>query len=181
MKSNKTQKKKKSSKKIIIIEGVIALLILALAIILCYNLKKLIISRIYHTIELVPNSEGYKTWLTPPTIITRGYHLFNISNPLDIATDPSTTTAKIKETEAYSYLLSATKQDVQWSEDQQSISYSIYRLFNRHPTQFNPSAVNDTGIFVNMLRALFRTQFDSKASPAFFDIGGYSPFIIEML
>jgi hypothetical protein len=171
----KTQKKTRATKRFFI-EFLIAALILIPAILLCINLKKLIIKRIFQTIELKPDSEGYYTWLTPPTTITRGYHLFNISNPIDIVTDPSTTIVKLQETPAYNYLLSAKKQEVQWSDDNKAINYSIHRVFQRHPTEFDPSGVNDTGVFVDMLRAIFRTQFQTKPAPLFYELGGYNPF-----
>ena len=168
--------KKGRANKFIIIEVLIAALIIIPTILLCLNLKRLIIKRIFQTIELKPDSEGYYTWLTPPTIITRGYHLFNISNPMDIVTDPSTTIVKLQETPAYNYLIDATKQDVQWSDDNKAISYSVHRIFQRHPTTFNPAGVHDTGIFVDMLRATFRTQFEVKPADAFYALGGLSPF-----
>ncbi|CAF4121535.1 unnamed protein product, partial [Rotaria magnacalcarata] len=61
----------------------------------------------------------------------------------------------LKETRAYSYSLSATKQDIQWSDDNKSISYSIHRLFTHHPTRFDPSSVHDTGVFIDLVRAIF--------------------------
>ncbi len=173
--SSDIQRKKKTRKRITI-EIIIAILIIGPAILLSVNLKKLVLNRIFKAIELKPNSEGYNTWLKPPTTITRGYYLFNITNPVEIMTDPSSTTVHLKETQPYSYLLSSTKEDIQWSKDNKTISYSIYRLFNRHQTQFNFSSVNDTGIFVDLLRATFRTQFGSKPTPAFYALGGNNVF-----
>ena len=170
--SSGTQQRKKR----LIVEIIIALLILIPAILLCVNLRKLVINRVFQVIELKPNSQGFNSWLKPPTTITRGYHLFNINNPIDIVTDPSSTTIQVKETPSYSYSLDASKEHIQWSEDKKSISYSIYRVFNRHATRFKPSSVNDTGVFVDLLRAIFRTQFGSKPSPAFYAIGGHNPF-----
>ncbi len=174
--SSSNQRSKKATKKRRIIEIIIAFVILVLAGILCLSLKKLIINRIFKTIELKPNSEGYDTWLTPPTTITRGYYLFNITNPIDIVTDPSSATVQLKETPPYSYLLSASKKHIQWSDNNKAISYSIYRVFTRHETQFNPSSVNDKGVFVDLLRASFRTQFGVKPTQAFYAVGGNNPF-----
>ena len=171
----KTPRNKKATKRIII-EVIIAVLIIVPAIYVSIHLKQIVINRIFKTVELQPNTPGYDTWLNPPTTITRGYHLFNITNPIDIVTDPSSTTIQLKETPPYSYVLTATKQDVQWSDDNKAISYSIHRLFNRHPTRFDPSSVNDTGVFLDLLRATFRTQFGTKPTPAFFDIGGMNTF-----
>ncbi|CAF1188748.1 unnamed protein product [Rotaria sordida] len=170
-----TQRNKKATKRIIV-EVVIAFIILIPAIVLCIYWKRLIINRIFKTILLKPNTEGYDAWLHPPTTITRGYHLFNITNPIEIVTNPTSTTVHVKETPSYSYSLSSTKQDVQWSTDNKSISYSIHRLFTRHPTQFNPSFVNDTGVFLDLVRAIFRTQFQAKASQAFYALAGMETF-----
>jgi hypothetical protein len=167
---------KKATKRIII-EVIIALVIIVPAVYLAINLKGIITQRILKIVELKPNSEGYETWLNPPTTITRGYHLFNITNPLDIVTDPASTTINLKETRAYDYLLTATKQDVKWSDADKALNYSIHRVFTRHATRFQPSVVNDTGVFVDLIRAIFRTQYDRKASNAFFDIGGTNMFL----
>ena len=169
-----TQQKKVTRRRIV--EVVIAIVIIVPAILLCIFLKTIVINRIFKVIELKPNSEGFNTWLSPPTTITRGYYLFNISNPLDIVTDPSTTTVEMKETPPYSYLLSASKQHIQWSEDKKAITYSIYRVFTRHATRFKASSAKDTGTFVDLLRATLRTQFGAKPSPAFFALGGNNPF-----
>lgn len=169
------QDKKTRNRRIVV--GIIGGLIIASAIILCLNLKKLVLNRVFKAVELQPNSEGFKTWLTPPTTITRGYYLFNITNPLEIVTNPASTTVNLKETRPYSYLLSASKGDIQWSDDNKALTYSINRVFSRHATRFDPSSVNDTGTFVDLLRAMFRTQFrEGKASPAFYAIGGNNPF-----
>jgi hypothetical protein len=175
-KNSSNAQEKKQTRKRIIVEVVIAILIIGAAIFLCVNLKKIVINRIFKVIHLKPNSEGFNTWLNPPTTITRGYYLFNITNPVEVVTDPSSATVQLKETPPYSYLLSATKKHIQWSEDNKAISYSIYRTFTRHATRFNPSSVNDTGTFVDLLRAMFRTQFGSKPSPAFYAIGGNNLF-----
>ena len=77
---------------------------------------------------------------------------------------------------SYSYSLSSTKRNIQWSNDNKEISYSMYRLFNRHPTKFDPSSVNDTGTFVNLIRAIFRTQFRIKPAPSFYTFARMNPF-----
>ena len=174
--SSSDQENKKKTRNRRIVEIIIAAAILIIAALLCFNLKKIVINRIFNAIELKPNSVGYDTWLSPPTTITRGYYLFNITNPVDIVTEPSSATARFKETPPYSYLLSAAKKHIQWSNDNKAISYSIYRVFTRHETRFNPSSVNDTGVFVDLLRAIFRTQFGAKPSPAFYALGGNNPF-----
>ncbi|CAF2023302.1 unnamed protein product [Rotaria magnacalcarata] len=170
-----TQQNKKAEKRIIA-EVIIAIILIAPAILLCVGWRKLIISLILQKVELKPNSVGFQTWLHPPTTITRGYHLFNISNPREIVTDPTLTTINLKETRAYSYSLSATKQDIQWSDDNKSISYSIHRLFTRHPTRFDPSSVHDTGVFIDLVRAIFRTSFGHKPSQAFYALAGKNTF-----
>lgn len=170
-----TEQKKKARRRHIV-ELIIAIIIIVGAILLCVNLKTIVFNRIYKVIELKPNSEGYNTWLKPPTTITRGYYLFNITNPVEIVTEPSVATVKTKETRPYSYSLLAGKEDVKWSEDNKAISYSIYRSFHRHETRFDPSSVNDTGVFVDLLRAMFRTQFGSKAASAFYALGGNNLF-----
>jgi len=173
--ASNTQRKKKTTKRIVV-EIIIAAVIIALAIVLCLNLRTLVINRIFKLIELKPNSKGYDTWANPPTTITRDYYLFNITNPIEIVTDPSSATVFLKETPPYSYLLNSTKQDIQWSDDYKAISYSIYRSFSRHETRFNPSSVDDTGVFVDLLRATFRTQFEAKPAPAFYALGGKNVF-----
>jgi len=176
--SSNIQRNKKATKRIIV-EVIIAILIIVPAILLCLNLKKILLNRIFKTVELKPGSVGFKQWLKPPTTITRGYYLFNITNPIEIVTDPSSATVYLKETRPYSYLLSSTKEDVQWSDDNKALTYSIYRLFSRHETRFDPSSVNDTGVFVDLLRASFRTQFGAKPTQAFYAIGGNSVFHVR--
>jgi hypothetical protein len=170
-----TQRNKKATRRILI-EIIIAVVIIVPAILLSIYLKQIVINRILKAVELRPNTAGYETWLNPPTTITRGYHLFNITNPIEIVTDPSSSTIHLQETPTYSYVLSATKENVQWSDDDKAISYSIHRLFTRHPTRFVPSSVNDTGVFIDMLRAIFRTQFQTKPAQTFFDLGGMNTF-----
>lgn len=174
--SNSTSQQKKKFKKRLFIEVLIVLILLAIGIVLCLNWNSLLYKVIYRTVELKPNSEGFSTWLKPPTIITRGYYLFNITNPLEIVRNPSSATAQLKETRGYHYVLDATKREVQWSNDNKALSYAIYRLFSRHPTRFEPESVNDTGTFVDILRATIRTQFELKPSDAFFLVAGNNPF-----
>ncbi|CAF3053972.1 unnamed protein product [Rotaria sp. Silwood2] len=172
--SNKQQNKKTTIR--IIIEVIIVIIILIVTIILYIYWKKLIINGVLKEVALKPDSSGYKTWLNPPTTITQTYRLFNITNPTEIVTDPTTTTINVQETRPYSYLLSSTKQNVQWSDDYKSISYSVHRLFTRHPTQFDPSSVNDKGVFIDLVRAMFRAQFQSQAVSAFYHLGGMKTF-----
>ena len=173
---NPPTQEKKSAKRRLIIEIVITVILVVVGIVLCISWKPLIYRVIYRTVELKPNSEGFDTWLSPPTTITRGYYLFNINNPKDIVRDPASTTIQLKETRGYHYVLSASKKEVQWSNDSKALSYGIYRIFSRNPKKFEPTSVNDTGVFVDILRATVRTQFEKKASTPFFLIGGKNPF-----
>ncbi|CAF4855512.1 unnamed protein product [Rotaria sp. Silwood1] len=172
--SNKQQNKKTTIR--IIIEVIIAIIILIVAIILYIYWKKLIINGVLKEVALRPDSPGYKTWLNPPTTITRAYRLFNITNPKKIVTDPATTTINVQETRPYSYLVSSTKQNVHWSEDYKSISYSVHRSFTRHPTRFDPLSVKDKGVFIDFVRAMFRAQFPMRAVPKFYDLAGMETF-----
>lgn len=167
---------KTRAKRRMIIEIVITVILLVIGIVLCISWKSLIYQAIYRTIELKPNSEGFESWQSPPTTITRGYYLFNINNPKDIVRDPASTTIQLKQTRGYHYVLSASKKEVQWLKDNTALSYAIYRTFTRNPEKFEPSSVNDTGVFVDILRATVRTQFEKKASTPFFLIGGKNPF-----
>jgi hypothetical protein len=171
-----TTQRKKAAKTRICIYLIVAICIIIPTIVLSIYLKQIITNYILKIVNLKPNTEGYKTWEAPPTIITRDYYLFNITNPTEIVTDPSSATVYLKETPPYSYSLSATKKHIQWLNDNKALSYSIYRLFTRHPTRFNPSSVNDTGTFVDLLRATFRTQFQTKPAQTFFDLGGMNAF-----
>ena len=159
-----------------VFEAFIVIVIMAPVIVLCVYWKQFIISRIYKEIELKPNQKGYNVWSKPPITITRDYYLFNITNPIEIVTKPASTTVHVKEMPPYSYLLSSTKRDIQWSNDNTEISYSIYRVFARHPTKFDWSSVNDTGTFIDFVRAIFRTQFGIKPAPSFYTFAGMNPF-----
>ncbi|CAF0921283.1 unnamed protein product [Rotaria sordida] len=174
-KSSNTQQKKKATIRIII-EVIIAIIIIIVTIILYIYWKKLIINSVLKEVALKPDSAGYKAWLNPPTTITRAYRLFNITNPTEIVTDPTMTTINVQETRPYSYLLSSTKQNIQWSNDYKSIHYSVHRLFTRHPTRFDPSSVNDKGVFIDFVRAMFRAQFPIRAAPMFYHLGGMETF-----
>ena len=173
---NSSPQEKNRAKKRMIIEIVITVILLVIGIVLCISWKSLIYRAIYRTIELKPNSKGFDSWLSPPTTITRGYYLFNINNPKDIVRDPSSATIQLKQTRGYHYISSASKKDVRWSNDNKELSYGIYRIFTRNPEKFEPASVNDTGVFVDILRATVRTQFEKKASTPFFLIGGKNPF-----
>jgi hypothetical protein len=173
--SSSGQRNQKATRRIII-EVIIAVVIIGLAALLCISLKKLVIHRIFKAIELKPNAKVYKTWLTPPTTITRAYYLFNITNPIDIVTDPKSATIKFTDTPPYVYNIKTRKTNVEWANNNTVVSYAVERLFTRHETRFNPSSVNDTGVFVNLLRATIRTQFGSKPSSVFYVLGGNNPF-----
>ena len=172
--SSSEQKKRRIIR--LILEVLVSVLLIVPAVVLSIHLKKLVLNRAHKTIELKPNSEGYDKWLDPPVTTVRSYHLYNISNPLDVAVDPSTTILKLNETRPYTYNVTVKKNDIKWSEDNKEISYSVERFFSRHPTEFDSSFVNESGIFVDMLRATFRTQFEVKPADAFYDLGGHDPF-----
>lgn len=173
-KISKSQEKKR--RKRLIVEIVTSVTILIVAIALTCLRKSLLIEFVYKTVRLEPNSIGFETWLNPPTTITRGYYLFNISNPVEIMKNPSTSPIIVNETQPYCYVLNATKQHVQWLANNKALRYSIYRVFNRDPVRFQDSSINDTGTFVDILRAITRTQFQAKPSDAFFSIGGHHAF-----
>lgn len=149
----------------------IGALILVLAIILSLSVKPLVKSILFSKVKLTPTSESYQTWLNPPISTVRKYYLFNITNPLEIVQNPKDTRIQFQDSPPYSYNILTKKNNVQWSEDQKTISYEVERLYTRHPT-FDPNSVNDKGIFLNMSRAGFRTQFGSKPSPAFYVTAG---------
>jgi hypothetical protein len=174
--NSSSNKRNKKATKRIIVEVIIAVVIIGLATLLCLNLKKLVLNRIFKAIEFKPNTKAYNTWLTPRTTITREYHLFNITNPIDIVTDPKSATIKFTDTPPYVYNLKIIKTNVEWANGNTEINYSVQRLFTRHQTRFNPSSVNDTGVFVNLLRATIRTQFAPKPTAAFYTLAGNNPF-----
>jgi hypothetical protein len=169
------EQRKRRSKRIII-EALISALIIILAIFLSIYWKKLIGNYILKSVTLEPDSDGYKSWLDPPISTTRSYYLFNITNPLDIVTDPSSTSLKCEDTPPYAYNIKTKKINVQWSNNTEEISYAVERLFTRDPTKFNPLSVNDTGVFIDLLRATFRAKFQPKPAPAFYVLGGNNAF-----
>ena len=63
-----------------------------------------------------------------------------------------------------------------WSNNDQQIDYSVERLITRHPTKFRAESVNETGVFMNLVRAGFRTQYTTIPSNSFYDIGKHNPF-----
>ncbi|CAF4928129.1 unnamed protein product, partial [Rotaria magnacalcarata] len=44
------------------------------------------------------------------------------------------------------------------------------------PTRFDPSSVHDTGVFIDLVRAIFRTSFGHKPSQAFYALAGMNTF-----
>ena len=167
---------RKRRMKRIILETVISILLIAPAIFFTVGLKDRLNKKMFDSLKLKPGSEGYQNWMYPPISTTRNYYLFNITNPLDVVLDPKETTIKFQDTPPYAYNIKTSKTNVQWSEDNKKVSYAVERLYTRDPKRFNPSSVNDTGVFVDLLRATFRTQFGSKPTPAFYTLGGKNPF-----
>ncbi|CAF1201139.1 unnamed protein product [Rotaria sordida] len=108
--------------------------------------------------------------------MTRAYYLFNITNPIEIVTNPTSTTVHVENTPSYTYNMETNKINIQWSNDNKHIRYAIERLFTRHPIQFNPSSANDTGVFLDLVRAIFRTQFQAKAAQSFYELSGMETF-----
>jgi hypothetical protein len=175
--SSNEQKKRRRIR--LILEVLVSVLLIVPAIVfsIIYLKKDYVLTKTLNKLELKPNSDGYDKWLNPPVTTVRSYHLYNISNPLDVAMDPATTILKLTETRPYTYKLDVKKNDIKWSEDKKEISYSVERFFYRHLTKFNSSFADETGIFVDMLRATFRTQFDiKKPTPLFYELGGHYPF-----
>ncbi|CAF2190046.1 unnamed protein product [Rotaria magnacalcarata] len=161
--------------KLIVVEFWLFLLLYLLLFSLFFG-KKVIQRNTFNAVNLKPDSDCFKKWYNPPINNIGSCHLFNITNPIEIVNDPTSIAINLKETRAYSYSLSATKQDIQWSDDNKSISYSIHRLFTHHPTRFDPSSVHDTGVFIDLVRAIFRTSFGHKPSQAFYALAGMNTF-----
>ncbi|UJR24862.1 hypothetical protein I4U23_006231 [Adineta vaga] len=171
------ERRKQRNKRIIIELVVCAVLILPTLFPPANNFGKYLAQKIILSkVTLQPNSEGLKTWLNPPVDTTRNYYLFNITNPIDITTDPSNTLIDVQDTPAYSYKVKTIKNNIQWSDDDTKLSYEVERLITRDPKNFPVSSANDSGVFIDLLRAIFRTQFFTKPSDSFFDIGGFDPF-----
>jgi hypothetical protein len=167
---------RKRRMKLIILEILISALLIIPAIIFRNYLKELIPKKIIAAVKLEPGSEGFKNWRDPPITTRRSYYLFNINNPLDIVKDPKSTTINCSDTRPYTYNIKTKKTNIQWLESNTQISYDVERLFTRHSKQFKASSVNDTGIFIDLVRAIFRTQFDPKPAPSFYSLGGYNAF-----
>ena len=160
----------------ILIELLVSVVLILSAIFLCRYVKSKIPKEIVEAVALKPESDGFKNWLNPPITTTRGYYLFNISNPIGIVTDPASATIRLTETRPYVYRVQTKKNNYQWSKNKKRLRYEVERIFERDPKLFDPNSVNDTGVFVDMLRATFRTQFGPKPSPSFFTLGGTETF-----
>jgi hypothetical protein len=178
------EQRKRRIKRTILETSISALLIIS-AIILSICLKQIIPKKILAAVKLEPGSDGFKNWLNPPISTTRSYYLFNITNPIDIVMDPKSTIIKFKDTPPYAYNIKTSKTNVEWLNNNTEISYAVERIFTRDPNRFNSSSVNDTGIFVDLLRASFRTQFGPISSQPFYDLGGTNAFdrrnVVEQL
>lgn len=171
-----SQEQRKRKIRRIIIEIIIFVFLIAAASIASVCLKRFIHNKIMSKITLEPGSDGYNSWLNPPISTTRSYYLFNITNPNDIITDPKSTTIQVKDTPPYPYNIKTKKINVKWLKNNQELSYSVERLFIRDQTRFNESSVNDTGVFIDLLRAIFRSQFSIKPAPLFYEIGKNKAF-----
>ncbi|CAF1188767.1 unnamed protein product [Rotaria sordida] len=162
--------------KLIVVEILVSVLLIILAIIFSSFLKNIIPKKIVNAVNLKPDSDSFKVWCKPPVTMTRAYYLFNITNPIEIVTNPTSTTVHVKNTPSYTYNMETNKINIQWSNDNKHIRYAIERLFTRHPIQFNPSSANDTGVFLDLVRAIFRTQFQAKAAQSFYELSGMETF-----
>ncbi|CAF0984599.1 unnamed protein product [Adineta ricciae] len=140
-------------------------------------LKDMIKPRIFGKVTLQPDTEGLQSWLDPPVDTTRSYYLFNVTNAENVTLHPSDTTIHVRDTPAYTYKIKTIKNITQWSDNNTKLDYEVSRLITRDPERFKESSLNDTGAFIDLVRAIFRTQFE-KAKPAqsFFDLGGENPF-----
>jgi len=166
------QQRKRKMKRLIwqISIAVIALLV-SVVLSMFVNFKSLFDSILMKNIKLAPGSKGYESWINPPITTVRNYYLFNISNGMEIETDPKKATIKFSDTPAYPYSILTKKTDVQWSNDNQEVFYAVERSFQRHST-FDSSAVKDRGVFVDMLRAVFRTPFGTNPDSTFYTMAG---------
>jgi len=177
------QRKRKIKR--IILETLISALLIIPAIIFSIYWKDFFVKIILAEVKLKPNSNGFKSWLNPPITTTRSYYLFNITNPIDIVTDPKSATIKFMDTSPYAYNVKTIKTNIKWSKNKKEISYGVERLFTRDPKRFDPSSVNDTGVFIDLLRASFRTKFEAKPAPLFYASGGnnlfYNRNVLEQL
>ncbi|CAF1522676.1 unnamed protein product [Adineta steineri] len=153
---------------ILLVSEVLVNFIVAALLFVC--VKSVAKHRILKIVELKPNSKGFETWLNPSTTITRGYHLFNITNPAEIVADPSTVKIHVQDTPPYVYNIKTKKNNVQWSNNNKKLDYEVERLFTRDETKFNPSSVNDTGVFINLLRATLRAHFGRIPDPNFYTL-----------
>ncbi|CAF3051133.1 unnamed protein product [Rotaria sp. Silwood2] len=158
----------------------VKILVSALFIIPAYPfsrfLKNKIQKNILNAVHLKPDSDSFKLWCDPPVTAIVNYHLFNITNSFQIVTNPISTPIHIKDTPSYTYNIKLNKINIQWSNDNKNISYGVERLFTRHPTRFDPSSANDTGVFIDLLRATFRTQYQLKPTETFYDFAGMNTF-----
>ncbi|CAF1351884.1 unnamed protein product [Adineta steineri] len=159
-----------------IIYIVITTILITLAVITPNYLEKLIKGKLSAKTILQPDSDGFASWLDPPIHTVRSYYLFNVTNPDEIVTNPSTTKIHVQDTPPYTYNIKTKKNNVTWSNNNKKLDYEVERLFTRDKTQFNPSSVNDTGVFIDLLRAIFRTTFERKPDPNFYLLGGKNTF-----
>ncbi|CAF4507443.1 unnamed protein product, partial [Didymodactylos carnosus] len=137
--------------------------------------EKLIISKVLKVVKLSPDSEGMTYWKNPPTIITRAYRLYDYgTNSIDLIKRNASATLNVQETRPYMYDINATKADIEWVNNDQDLKYSIHRIFTRQK-DFDQTLLTAEGTFVDILRAIFRSQF-SNIQELFFDMGGNDIF-----
>ena len=163
----------------IILEVFICVVLILGAILLSRSKKTFNDKFISSAAILAPGSRGYRTWLNPPITTSRSYYLFNITNPLDIILHPNSKSLIVQDTPPYVYNVETKKCNVSWSNNHKHLNYSVERVITRHPTEFKSERLNDTGVFINLLRAIFRTLYEPVPSRAFYDIGTKDPFSKE--
>jgi hypothetical protein len=170
------EQRKRRIKRFILEILVSALLIILATIFACIYWERFFTGIILYKVKLQPDTTAFNQWLYPPATVRRSYYLFNVTNPIEIVTDPSSTRIHLQDTPPYTYTVNTIKTNISWSNDNKKIDYAVERLFARDPTRFVPSSVNDTGVFIDLYRAIFRTQFQTKPAQTFFDLGGMNTF-----
>jgi hypothetical protein len=137
--------------------------------------QNLIHGKVLSQTRLAPMSNGLENWSNPPVKTIRAYRLFNITNYMDIMTKTNNPVLEFQETKPLSYQFSVKKNNVQWSEDNTKVHFSVERLFRRDG-EFDETLLNQEGAFVDILRVMFRTKFGRIADPLFYILGGNNAF-----
>ncbi|CAF3297004.1 unnamed protein product [Rotaria socialis] len=156
--------------------GILASSLVILAFVFSIFWKKVIQRNIINAVNFKPDSDSFKKWHNSPINNIGSYHLFNITNPIEIVHDPTPITINVKEIRAYTYNIKTSKTNIKWSNDYRKLSYGVEQLFIRHPTRFDPSSVHDTGVFIDLVRAIFRASYGHKPSQAFYALTGMNTF-----